>query len=619
MLRSCLPTLLFCLIHLPFSLNAANDEILSCDDVPDYLIIGAGGAGLQTALLLLNSSQTSSFALLEKESSAGSFWSKFPRFEELISINKSVRNETQRYRYDWHSFLGSDLGMLDVTLDYFPSGRDWQRYMARVVEETPGLKERVEYGVEVEHIASDGKPCVYLIGGEKRCARRRIFVGTGLKMKDEPLLRAIGGIPYLEATKERARNKRACILGNGNSGFELAQNLYSVADRVTLYGRSPHRLSAVTRYTGDVRVKYLQALENLNGKLLDTVDFFTTLPRLRGEEKLPLDKYQLHDLKELVRTAAWLDQFECEAFFYATGVQSVVPGMDLSQPNDLFPATKEWYSASENPSVHYVGWLMHGQDFRQGAGGFFSGYRYLIRNLVRHVLEEDHGMQYPHRIFHSKADVAAHGVARVQVADDLIILQDGRVLRDVIIPEKDGNGNMIWRYYEGATYDFHKDLTDGKGDDIIYLYLAWGNGKTVSHVFDGTWRYSDTQTLINMFLHPVVQVGPSLARDIHEDLDMSWTDPAYVVSIEKVMMEALDGRVDKFLPPASYTWKRSVINQTEEPGYYEAANLKTGVDNRVFQALWKAIYTEGTENEMKMREDLTASMKSWQPALFEDN
>ena len=43
-----------------------------------------------------------------------------------------------------------------------------------------------------------------------------------------------------------------------HSAFELAQNLYNVADRVTLYGRSPHRLSAVTRYTGDVRVKYLQ-------------------------------------------------------------------------------------------------------------------------------------------------------------------------------------------------------------------------------------------------------------------------------------------------------------------------------------------------------------------------
>lgn len=90
----------------------------------------------------------------------------------------------------------------------------------------------------------------------------RIFVGTGLKMKDEPMLRALGGIPYEESTKERALHKRVCILGNGNSGFELAQNMFSVAERVTLYGRSPHRLSAITRYTGDVRVKYLQVSAN---------------------------------------------------------------------------------------------------------------------------------------------------------------------------------------------------------------------------------------------------------------------------------------------------------------------------------------------------------------------
>jgi len=37
---------------------------------------------------------------------------------------------------------------------------------------------------------------------------------------------------------------------------------------------------------------------------------------------------------------------------------------------------------------------MHGYDYRQGAGGFFSGYRYLIRNLVQQVLEEDHDVPY---------------------------------------------------------------------------------------------------------------------------------------------------------------------------------------------------------------------------------
>lgn len=304
-MTSCTITLLCVILALVVAATATadnnyNTQQKECDEdndndndniIPpvDYLIIGAGGAGLQTALFLLCSSPSattakSSFAILEKSHTVGSFWTQYPRFDELISINKSVRNSTQRYRYDWHSFLPGEcnnknmLGMLNMTLDYFPKGKDWHRYMERVVETTPGLMERIEFGVEVEQLLppvavnpdyseaaeetetkkSDTMHCVQIKGGGKRCARRRIFVATGLQTKDEPYLRALGGIPYAEATKERAINKRVCILGNGNSAFELAQNLYSVADRVTLYGRSPHRLSAVTRYTGDVRVKYLQ-------------------------------------------------------------------------------------------------------------------------------------------------------------------------------------------------------------------------------------------------------------------------------------------------------------------------------------------------------------------------
>ena len=115
--------------------------------------------------------------------------------------------------------------MLNVTLDYFPTGKDWHHYMERVVEETPGLKERIEFGVEVEQLNSKdddehtGIHCVQIKGGGKRCARRRIFVGTGLRTKEEPYLRALGGIPYAEARKEQALNKRVCILGNGNSGM----------------------------------------------------------------------------------------------------------------------------------------------------------------------------------------------------------------------------------------------------------------------------------------------------------------------------------------------------------------------------------------------------------------
>ena len=103
---------------------------------------------------------------------------------------------------------------------------------------------------------------------------------------------------------------------------------------------------------------------------------------------------------------------------------------------------------------------------------------------------------------------------------------------------------------------------------------------------------------------------------MHEDLEMAWKDPAYVISIDDVMKEALDGRLDKFSTEhsSSHSWKRSVINQTEEPGYYEMAQLTSGIDNRVFQDLWKAIYRKGAMREMA---SLSNSMKQWQPSLFD--
>ena len=92
--------------------------------------------------------------------------------------------------------------------------------MSRVVE----LAE-INFGVEVQRIDGNGKPCVTTVDGQDRCAKRRVFVGTGLKEREEPFLQALGGIPYSQFTKEMARHRRVCILGNGNSGFEVAQNI----------------------------------------------------------------------------------------------------------------------------------------------------------------------------------------------------------------------------------------------------------------------------------------------------------------------------------------------------------------------------------------------------------
>ena len=110
------------------------------------------------------------------------------------------------------------------------------------------------------------------------------------------------------------------------------------------------------------------------------------------------------------------------------------------------------------------------QDFRKGAGGFFSGFRYLIRNLIQQVLLEDFGVEYPYHIFSTKDEVIQHAVKRVQVADDLIILQDGRVLRDAVIRVEVDASSTYYHYYEGVTFNFMDEFKNR--NDVLFMYMA---------------------------------------------------------------------------------------------------------------------------------------------------
>lgn len=70
---------------------------------------------------------------------------------------------------------------------------------------------------------------------------------------------------------------------------------------------------------------------------------------------------------------------------------------------------------------------------------------------------------------------------------------------------KDGECKTIYHYYEGITHEFHHELSQKK--DVISLYFAWGDGRTVQHVFDGFHHYSSTFKLMNMYMHPVIEVN----------------------------------------------------------------------------------------------------------------
>jgi hypothetical protein len=246
---------------------------------------------------------------------------------------------------------------------------------------------------------------------------------------------------------------------------------------------------------------------------------------------------------------------------------------------------------------------MHGADFRKGAGGFLSGYRYLIRSLITHFREIDLEIAYPSLLL-SYEDTIVHAVHRVQTAADLIIMQEGVVLRDVILPAGSGK----YRYYEGVPY-----LNDERflHPDAVYVYFAWGQGRGAREVFDSHYRYSDTLKLINMFLHPIVETK-GLVRHVHEDLEMAWNSEPYIDVLNRVITQALEGNSTMFAPWKSLTYQLSTRNQTDEADDYETADLDAPMEKAVFDSIMLAVVYPSVPRYVQVH----TAMKKWLPHLF---
>lgn len=98
----------------------------------DYLVIGAGPAGLQLAYFLQQRGRD--YLVLERGESAGHFFKTYPRHRMLISINKcNTGYDTlePRLRWDWNSLIGDDDApwFSQRSRKYFPGADDMVAYL----------------------------------------------------------------------------------------------------------------------------------------------------------------------------------------------------------------------------------------------------------------------------------------------------------------------------------------------------------------------------------------------------------------------------------------------------------------------------------------------------------
>jgi cation diffusion facilitator CzcD-associated flavoprotein CzcO len=210
--------------------------------------------------------------IIEKEAGAGSYFQKYPRHRQLISINKMrtghdadlpARSEEFNLRHDWNSLVngaavgGQSILMQNFSNDYFPSADSLVEYLQHFATE---YNLNIDYSQEVMNIAKPAggtRPFVIKTAAGLEYGCTTIVVCTGLW---KPLLPTFQGIEHLQTYDNMSVDpsdyvdQSILVIGNGNAALETAGNLIESANYVHVTSRSPVRLALATHYVGDVRL-----------------------------------------------------------------------------------------------------------------------------------------------------------------------------------------------------------------------------------------------------------------------------------------------------------------------------------------------------------------------------
>lgn len=503
----------------------------------DYLIIGAGPAGLQLAQSLGEAGRD--YLVLESGSAPGTFFARYPRHRQLISINKPHTGTTDpelNLRMDWNSILSPDPDLLFTryTERYFPAADDMLRYLADYARAF-GL--RISYGTRVAEVRRDGDGgfAVATDGGEVHHARR-VIVATGVSQAYIP------PIPGIELAEQYATvpveprdftDQRVLIIGKGNSALETADNLVETAAVIHVAGPSSLRLAWKTHYVGHLRA--------VNNNFLDTYQLKSQNAILDGQVRSIerdgdgrfLVRFAFSRANEVVKELRYDRIIACTGFRFDASIL----GPDCRPVllhSGRFAELTSAYELTGVPGVYAAGTLMQQRDFKRSTGGFIHGFRYAVRAL-HHILELRHyGTDWPSVPVAATPGAITEAIL-VRVNRTSALWQQFGVLADVIVPGTNGEA----RYLDEVPVDFVLDggLGDLHGDlsNALLVTLEYGPDHDKVDPFDiSVARVAQddaSHSYDAAYLHPVIRrySHGQLAATHHvaENLENEWDKPAH--------------------------------------------------------------------------------------------
>jgi thioredoxin reductase len=495
----------------------------------EYLVIGAGPAGLQMAYFLEQAGRD--YLVLEAGSAPGTFFTTFPRHRELISSNKRYTGSNDpefNLRMDWNSLLSDDptLRFTSYSQRYFPCADDMVRYLA---DFAATFRLRIRYDTRVARITRNGCFRATDERGDSYEAQR-LIVATGVSQPHIPAIPGIETAEFYNTVSVDPRDfidQRVLLIGKGNSAFETANNLIETAAVIHVAGPNSIRFAWRTHYVGHLRA--------VNNNLLDTYQLKSQNALLDGKvERIERggDSYlvtvSFSRANEVKRNLRYDRVIVCTGFRFDPSIFA-----DECQPEltigDRFPAqTSEWESTNV-PDLYFAGTLMQVRDYKKSTGGFIHGFRYGVRSLHRMFEKKYYGQGWPHSSLRGEPQALMEAVvARVNRTSAL--WQQFAFLCDLIVVDTDGSA----RYHEELPVDYIRDSDFGSTDCYFTITLEYGPDHDKVDPFDisiGRIAQDDPRHSHDArYLHPVVRLyrRNELVAEHHmaENLENDWAGPA---------------------------------------------------------------------------------------------
>lgn len=510
----------------------------------EYIIIGAGPAGLQAAYDM--SKAGLDYLILEREAIAGSFFQRYPRHRTLISINKRYTgfdDPELNLRWDWNSLLADDDEQLlfkKHSPDYFPHADRMVDYLVDFAQRTDLS---IAYGCDVTLIDKDDEGFLISCADGRRFRCARLIVATGVY---KPYLPAVPGIelaePYTDVSIDLAdfENQRVLIIGKGNSAFETGNHLLGAASIIHLCSPTPVVMAWKTKFVGHLR--------SINNVFIDSYQLKSQNVILDGEI-LGLEKRG----DEIVATVAYghangeVEELTYDRVIAATGFRfDTDPFADSCAPelvhNDRFPAMTSAWESTNVEGLYFAGTLMQSRDFKKKQSGFVHGFRYNVRALVRILCDRFHDRPLEAETMPATSAALTRKILERVNRSSAMFQQTGFLCDAIVI---DG---ARAHYYEDLPVDYIHDSAIGKNSHYYVVTLEFGleiiaaarDPLAVERIHkDDIARAAESSGV-----HPIVRrFSRGKQINVHhviEDIDSIWMEDVHETPLAQYLKASLD-------------------------------------------------------------------------------